>query len=346
MDHCSIFLFFIFFVPVGSPKKSNSFVQWLNYSDIIYFGIQNQIKKDMIRVHKDVCHIITCVTISVGVFVLMVCLLAMYTLQPVLQNEFAVEYNTYTCSFDDILEEGKYSVRVGTELIKFQRTLQDLTLGDLVCLTNDKVEVTLQINMQVQYHEESLIPIILKEFGNNGDYRELLSSLATSSILNTCLQFEAEDYYSKRAEIDAAMSSDLEKVINITTVGTDFEFLQLQDISFPPEYSALILEKQTTEQLERTLINDRQNQLTIANTNLFVANNTANIKYIQANQQASTILNEAYTTEQVVIAFWSNRAEVYESVMNNIGFNASELVEYIKSESMRKSSKLVASIDF
>jgi len=268
----------------------------------------------------------------------------MYTLQPVLQNEFAVEYNTYTCSFDGILEEGKYSVRVGTELIKFQRTLQDLSLGHLVCLTNDKVEVTLQINMQVQYHEESLIPVVLKQFGNNRDYRELLSSLATSSILNTCLQFEAEDYYSKRAEIDAAMSSDLEKVINVTTVGTDFEFLQLQDISFPAEYSALVLEKQTTEQLEQTLTNDRQNQLTIANTNLFVANNTANIKYIQANQQASTILNEAYTTEQVVIAFWSNRAEVYESVMSNIGFNVSDLIQYINAETMRKSSKLVASI--
>ena len=298
----------------------------------------------MVRVHKDVCHIVACSTLFIGLFLIMVCFLAMYTLQPVLQNEFAVEYNTYTCSFDGILEEGKYSVRVGTELIKFQRTLQDLSLGHLVCLTNDKVEVTLQINMQVQYHEESLIPVVLKQFGNNRDYRELLSSLATSSILNTCLQFEAEDYYSKRAEIDAAMSSDLEKVINVTTVGTDFEFLQLQDISFPAEYSALVLEKQTTEQLEQTLTNDRQNQLTIANTNLFVANNTANIKYIQANQQASTILNEAYTTEQVVIAFWSNRAEVYESVMSNIGFNVSDLIQYINAETMRKSSKLVASI--
>ena len=181
------------------------------------------------------------------------------------------------------------------------------------------------------------------DFNNDKLYRGFLASLATSSILNTCLQFSTNDYYSKRSEIDQKMTQDIEKTINATSVGASVEYFQLINIQFPSAYSSLIVQKQTSEQLEVTLQNDRLNAVTKANTELYVANNTANIKIIQANQQALTILNEATTTQEVINSFWLSRAQAYGAIMNNFYYeNVSQLISYIDSETIRNSKKLVA----
>ncbi len=60
-----------------------------------------------------------------------------------------LQYNNYTCQFGRILEQGKYTTDVGVTLISFQRTLQDLKIGSLSCLTGDQVLVQLEVNMQV-----------------------------------------------------------------------------------------------------------------------------------------------------------------------------------------------------
>jgi hypothetical protein len=92
-----------------------------------------------------------------------------------------------------------------------------------------------------------------------------------------------------------------------------------------------------------TLINSRQNEITAAKTRLAVANNTANIKIIQAEQQALSIINAASTQVAVVDAFFENRGLGYLSVMRDLKFNSSQLVSYIKSETIRQTqSKLVA----
>ena len=303
------------------------------------------IKLLIIRIRKLYVQRTSYCCLGFGLFLLLVCMLSLYTLQSVAQSEYAVEYNTYTCRFGKILTQGKYTTTVGTELIRFQRILQDLNLGTLTCLTQDKVLVELEINMQIQYEKDALIPIILKQFGADAAFADFLSSLATSSILNTCLEFNTEDYYLKRADIDLTMGSNINQVINISTVGTSLVFFQLINIEFPAPYAALILQKQTSQQLETTLSNNRQSQITNAETALFVANNTANIKIINAKQQAATVLNQAYTTQAVVNAFWLNRANSYAAIMNNFNYNnVSQLVDYINSETMRGSGKLVAGL--
>ena len=91
---------------------------------------------------------------SVILLVLMIVLLSMNTLQEVKQNEFAVEYNTYTCHFNKVLSQGKYTTQVGTKFFHFGRTLKDLNLGVIECMTADQVLVKLDVNMQIQYYRE------------------------------------------------------------------------------------------------------------------------------------------------------------------------------------------------
>ncbi len=70
---------------------------------------------------------------------------------------------------------------------------QDLRLGEMQCLTKDQVLITLDVNMQVQYYRDKLIPMVLEQFSNNTNYKDFLEALAKSAILNTCLLFSSFD---------------------------------------------------------------------------------------------------------------------------------------------------------
>lgn len=294
----------------------------------------------MATIKKIACQKIAGCFSILTLLVLMVTLLSLTILREVKQTDYAVEYNTYSCEFGRILEQGKYTTDVGVELFTFKRTLQDLHLNRLTCMTSDKVEIDLDITMNIEYLQEELIPIILEQFNTDKEYATFLTSLAQSSVLNTCATYSAEEYYSERSIIASEMTLHLQQVIN-SDVGSTVEFFQLTNILFPANYSAMILQKQTTSQLQTTYLNDRQNQITIANTNYFVANNTAQIMIINAKQSAQTILNQANTTKLIVESFWDNRKKVYHSLLtNNFNYNVSSLVEYINAESVRNSKKL------
>lgn len=297
------------------------------------------------RIDKKAFHWILAITTSIGLFVFAVCLLSLYTLQTVNQSEFAVEYNIYTCTFGKVLSQGKYNVAVGTELFKFQRTLQDLNFGEISCLTKDQLIVNLEINMQIQYQAEALIPIILKQHGSDKNFKKFLSGIAKSSVLNSCISFIADDYYIRRGYIDSEMAKNMAVAINPESLGVTVVFFQLTNINFPSEYSSILLQKQTTQQLETTLDNDRLNQITAATTNKFVANSTANIKIINARQSAATIVNQALTGQSAIEAFWQSRAESYAAVMHNFQLtNTSQLIDYINSEIIRTNRKLVTGV--
>jgi len=271
------------------------------------------------------------------------------TIKKVEQSDYAVAYNKFTCDFNEPYEQGTYVTRVGDKLFLFQRTLQDLNVGNnhdgvMKCLTSDKVLIKLDVAIQIQLVKDSLISFVLKQFENNQNYMNFLVKLAESSILNTCILYTAEEYYSQRSIIDLELSVSLKEMIN-RTIGSEIAFFQLVDIQFPADYSNVILQKQTTQQQIITNLNDRANQLTNANTGLFVANNTANIMIINAQQQAQTIINKAITDQENVMSFWQKRTETFESLLiNNFNNNVTLLIMYIQSEIIRNSEKMYSSL--
>jgi regulator of protease activity HflC (stomatin/prohibitin superfamily) len=297
------------------------------------------------RVRQRDVHICMCITFAVGMFVMMVSLLAMYTLQEVAQSEFAVEYNTYEIEFGKVLSQGKYNVAVGSELIKFQRTLQDLDLGGVSCLSKDQVIVSLDVNIQIQYSSEALVPVILQQFSTNKIFKTFLAGVAKSSVLNSCSLFDADTYFTNRASVDLIMTENIAKIVNVNTLGVSVVFFQLINIAFPSSYNRILTAKQTTQQQEITLENDRQNAITVANTNLFVANNTANIRIIRAQQEAATLINQATTQKLAIDAFWSSRTESFAAVMENFEYtNSSQLLDFVNSEIIRTNRRLVAGV--
>lgn len=280
-----------------------------------------------------------CVCFCFGGILLLIVLLSL-TVKSVEQTEYAVGYDTYNMKFTKIYTQGKYVTKVGEKLIRLPRTLQEYST-ELTCLTNDKVLINLEIGMQYQYQRNKLIDTILMKFDGKEKFNRFIENRAVSSILDTCLKYNAEDYYTTRGDIDIAITNELVNVINNNNVGANVEFFQLINIGFPPSFSNAITRKQTVQQEALTATNNRQSILTNAETGLLEARRTALIVLINANNTALININKAYTNAKAQEILWTNRANAYGYASNVLKLNGTSMVNYIKSENVLNSNVLV-----
>lgn len=140
-------------------------------------------------------------TVSLTLLIMMI-VFPSITNKKVGQSEAGVRSNSYTMELSGPYLQGAYTLDVGEEFLLFERTIQNLGIGDVSCLTKDKLLITLSVSAQYQYQIEYLIPILLKQFQSNDKLRTLLNSAAESIISNTCLEFTAEEYYTERSVVD------------------------------------------------------------------------------------------------------------------------------------------------
>lgn len=279
-----------------------------------------------------------------GGVITMISLLSLYVNVPVKQTEYAVGYDTYNMKFTKIYDQGKYTIKVGENLIKIRRTLQDYNKV-ITCMTSDKILIDLEIGIQYLYQASDLIPKILREFGSVGSYDSFLSDRITSSVLNSCLKYESEQYYMERSTIDNHIYSNLIVDINDKKIGVNVEFYQLINIRFPIEISNAISQKQNIEQEALTAQNNRNTLLTEEKTKYYEAERQANILIINANNQANITLNQAHMNSQAQTILWTNRAYAYEHVKETLGLNSSLLIDYIQTDLISKSSNLYSNLD-
>jgi len=211
-------------------------------------------------------------------------------------------------------------------------------------MTNDKILIDLDISIQYLYQKDNLIPKILKEFGSIDTFNSFLSDRITSSIINSCLSYESEEYYIERSVIDRYIYSELLIDVNNKNIGATIEFFQLVNVKFPTEISTAITQKQNIDQESLTAQNDRNTLLTQENTKLLETQRQANIIIINANNQANITLNQAYTNTQAQNILWTNRVYTYKHIADKLNLNSSHLIDYLETDLISKSNNLFSNL--
>ena len=262
------------------------------------------------------------------------------------QDEYVVQYNVWTNTFKKrILTQGRYITLIPIDFYKFKRTLQNIELDGLDCMSKDKVILKLNIMMQIQYYPEYLISTIMLDYNNDDNYKKLIKSIVTSTILNTCLKWNVEQYYMDRSQIDNSMYNSLIKNVNQTTIQTQIVFFQLIDIKFPSQYSDLIKEKQNIDQNKQTALNERTNQLTQAQTQIIINKKLAQINLINANMTSNIKLNKADSVSNQIKQFWNYRTNYLVQVVLTLGLNNIQLIDYLKQEKISQNPNLIVGIE-
>ena len=261
------------------------------------------------------------------------------------QNEYAVVMNRYTMQFrPDVLSQGMYILRPGDKLIKFERIYQTFNIDGLECLTGDEVLLNIHVLVRYQYARDALIPIVLKTFDTDAKYKTFLNAAIRSTILNSCLEFTALEYYEKRAFVDSAMFDNLMSTINQQTIGSSVEYFQLVDIRYPDDYNNILHQKQNIAQGLITAQNNRNTAIINANTIQMEAQRTAGINIINAQNIYNITIFNAETQKQAILSQWNHRADAFKHIMTDLNYTPDQLVEYIKADVVRTSAQLVSSV--
>lgn len=288
------------------------------------------------EIKKSVVHWSICGFFSLAGIILMITLLALSTNREVSQEEYVVLYDTYNRKFDGVKEQGRYTTGVGVKFFPFQRTLQDLNVGKVDCLSSDKIEVELVVKIQIRLKRGSLIDLILKDFSDAGRHASFMKMIARSTLINTCLQYPVDDYFSDRSGVDRSMFLNLQNEFNAHDFGAVVEFFQLININLPPGMTEVITEKQNLEQERITAINDRTNELIQAETELLSAVKKAEVTIIEANNTAQILFDQAKAQEEIIRAKWENTAHAYAAVKENLQLEEAQFVEYLGAELYRQ----------
>ncbi|CAM9265584.1 unnamed protein product [Ectocarpus fasciculatus] len=272
---------------------------------------------------------------ALAAVVLMITLLALTTNREVSQSEFVVLYDTFNRKFDGVKEQGRYTTGVGVKLFPFQRTLQDLDVGTVSCLSTDKIEIKLDVKIQIRLKREDLIPLILRQFGDGSRHKGFMKHMASTTLVSSCLQYTVDDFFSDRSGVDRLMFQSLQTTFNEQDYGADVEFFQLLNIQLPPKIVQVITIKQNIEQELITATNDRANELIQATTELLEAEQQAHVILIEANNTARVVRNQATSQEEIIRVRWENAAGAYVSVKNSLDLDEVEFVDYLGAELYR-----------
>ena len=288
--------------------------------------------------------IVLSVTFGVIVVVVGAALLAT-SFKRVEQAEYGIAYyNRTTMEFGDTYEQGVYLLSPGATMLIFARTLQDVETEPINCFTADKIIVTLTVAVQYQLVKDDIIPIILKQYGDNEKFENILKYIVQNIIINRCGQYNAEDYYVHRATIDSDMYQHLLNEVNSNSIGATIELFQLTNIAFPKDFSDVISQKQVIIQNAVTTLNQRASQLISANTTLLEAQRTANIVLINANNTVTINLRQANATRDVIYNQWYRRGLAYSAIKSELTMDEKQFVEYMRNEIIRTIPGAVVSI--
>lgn len=254
------------------------------------------------------------------------------------QEEYAIALNRYTMQFrEQVYSQGTFLLAPGDEFIRFKRTVQNIELGEIDCLTKDEVLIDIEVSAQFQYVKDDLISFVMKQFGDDAHYKDFLVSVMRSTILNACLEFTALDYYEMRTVVDARMFKSLSQGMNDNGLGCTIDFFQLVDIKYPLEYISTLHRKQNVKQDLITAENHRATEVIGATTTKLEAERIANINLINAYNVANITMYSAKTQQQAILSQWTNRGSYFKNVLHDLKLSSSQFIEYLKSDVVRSS---------
>jgi regulator of protease activity HflC (stomatin/prohibitin superfamily) len=292
---------------------------------------------------------VCCCIISIGI--LLTVILIPVSIRDIDHEEYGIRYEDLTKTVSNkIYEEGKYVFEPQTKVFKFSKVQGTIAFQSehlLKCLSKDGIIIYSSIVYQYQLRKSELFDIFW-EFGTEERLLDLFRSVSKDTIRNVIAKYEAIEFYSMRSTIELDIKDQLTIDFTKSKTHADITFLQLENYEFPDILSDAIKDKQWGEQDLDTAINEREGELTNAQTKLLLAEVEAEKRNIQglteskkiildANADVEVILNRAIAESNVILLsgesiaistqeLWEKRFIYYETIRDSMGMTNEDFV--------------------
>lgn len=252
----------------------------------------------------------------------------------VYQNEYAIVENSFSMKLRGPLDQGTYNdLTIGDKMTKYRSTIQFIEYGPpnkyVSCITHDGLVINLEVNIQLQYDKNEIIPVVLYQFNDEELYMDFVTKTIYGLLYEDCAKFYANDYYSIRNVIEDTMYKSITDQYNNRTSGVTIYNVQLKNIEFPSPFTDVIASKQHLVQEIQTQYNNRTTQIIEANSTLIQAMQQAQIISIQAHNHANLTLVNANVTANNVQVKYETLTDNFINIMTKFNFTPQELAKYI-----------------
>jgi hypothetical protein len=241
-------------------------------------------------------------------------------------QDLVVQVNAVTNAVSNTtLDQGRQAVNPASVFYYFNRTYIPIILNT-TCLTQDGL--VLRVTVTTQYRLNSdLLPQVFLTFGQADQITTYITNVAIDSTLAVCSNYTVETgFIAQRDQVAAAMLANFQA--RLSTIGnfTDSQFWQLGNVAPPTDLLTAISNAGAVQQQIVVAQNQRQENITAANSNYNAAVKSASVTIINAQATASSNLIVAQQVALGETERWSQLSVALKFAQTALGFNATQFV--------------------
>ena len=285
--------------------------------------------------------------IGLGILLLTIITLFGVSVKKLGDTQYGLEYDVHKKRLDDAAKTGGLHLGPpGYKFIKFPSTYETVVIDD-TCVSRDGLRVKVSVGFQYQMPYEWLVPAVNK-YRNYGKWSQVVVAAGKSAVHHSCSYFNITNFQNQRGIIQNTMLDNLRIKLEGNSTSDDGSTgtyaravsLQLNNVDLPDEFEVAIQEKQSAEEDIALAKNQREQEITKANTLLFIAKETAQKILDAAINDANVTLTEArLKAEETTYAFQSE-AEVLVSVKKMLNLTTDGVLAFMSNQLYQDATSL------
>lgn len=236
--------------------------------------------------------------VTVGIGLLLLVILLPLSLKRIEFDEIGITYDTLSRELGtEAKREGLYNVGPSGSLLKWKRTQRSINLNDLPALTQDAIELTL--DLQVLYTiQQAKLRRLVDDWYDQDAHEVFVKALCSATIRDVTSTFVARSFYLQRQDIQVAIQDELTSRFGNLTVWSDVQSVQVSDIRLPSQVAGALLSTTTAQQDIQNAESERATAVQAAQIRRTLASQQADLTLINAQRDVS-VINQAAEQERI-----------------------------------------------
>jgi len=271
---------------------------------------------------------IMCCGLWTLIIVILAIILIACSVETIDSTEMGIAYNAPQAILSpDVKEEGLHAKPPFGYYILWPRTHQ--TLQQTVSgMSKDGVVVSVEVAFQYKIIENELMRLTM-DYKDVLNYQKILKLKSRSGIRNACMKYMAQEFQTKRAALQQAMTDDVNTRLTEGGMQATMYDLQLTKVDRPPTYELAVDAKENAKNQIDLVINKKQQQITSATTAKMRVIVEANKTIDAANTAALVLSKNAQIEAAIVYGKYESQGAMYKTVRYDRNLTSEGLLSYI-----------------
>jgi len=291
------------------------------------------------------------ILLFISALIVAIILLAV-SLKKISSTEIGVEYDKWAKELDNAAKMGGlHTGPPGFRFIKFPSTQITAEISD-TCVSKEGIRVNFQVSYQFLMPEQWIVGAIQK-YRDFSKWTTIVEAAGNSAVQHSCSAFNVTNFQSMRNLIQLDMFEEIKKKLEGSNGMDDNTHdgvyaravsLQLKNVELPFEYTDAVSDKQSAKEDIALAKNQRNQELTKANTELFAVQAESTKILENALNDVNVTLTEADLTAAQTMFTFAEETETIKQAKETFNLTTNGLLSYMANQLYAETPNLKASI--